>query len=482
MDTSKKQPPRALWGLLERAAQIPVASRIYVNRNLRMSAVEAIGFDMDHTLALYDREPFELLAFEEAKGKLVAQGYPQDVAELRYDGSFVIRGLIVDKKHGNILKMDQHRYVARACHGTTPLPDEERKRIYQTRPIRLSGNDYVPVDTPFSLPEIDLYAQLVDLMDRTRFRRRDYRTLYDEVRGAVDQAHADGSIKDRIARDPDRYLLPDPALPVTLHRLKSQGYRLFLLTNSEAAYTTLIMDRLLSRKIAARPRWTEFFDLIVVRAGKPGFFRNRSRALPVRLTRGAARREAGKTVTGGGVRDLERLLGCGGDRILYFGDHTYGDILKSKRVRMWRTAMVIQELEGEIETRERLAVYLQKLRDGVERRGHLDLLRDGLDRTIRGDAPPRMPGLPRREAIRLREGIDGQMRVLEDAIGHLEHQIERAHNPHWGPLFRTDHEPSHFAAQVREFACIYTSRVSNFLHYPTAKYFQVFPEVMPHER
>lgn len=476
------QGARIKRGVLERAGRIPATARIYVNRNLRMSGIEAIGFDLDYTLALYEREPFEVLAFEEAKRKLVAEGYPAEIEALRYDGSFVIRGLIVDKKRGNILKMDQHRYVARACHGTAPLPDDERKRIYQTRPIRLSGSDYVPVDTPFSLPEIDLYAQLVDFMDRTHWRRRNYRTLYDEVRGAVDRAHADGSIKDRVARDPDRFLLPDPGLPSTLHRLKTHGYRLFLLTNSDASYTSLIMNRLLSRKISPRPLWTDFFDLIVVRAGKPGFFRNRTRLQPVRLPGETRGRERGRAVTGGGVRDLERLLACGGDRILYFGDHTYGDILKSKRVRLWRTAMVIQELEHEIETRERLASYLDKLRAGVERRGHLDLLRDGLDRTIRGDAPPRMHGLRRREAMDLREGIDRQMCALEEAIRGLEEGIERAHNPHWGPLFRTDHEPSHFAAQVREFACIYTSRVSNFLHYPAEKYFHVYPEVMPHER
>ncbi len=285
---------------------------------------------------------------------------------------------------------------------------------------------------PFSLPEIDLYAQLVDLMDRTRWRRRDYRTLYDEVRGAVDRAHADGSIKDRIAREPERYILPDPNLPATLHRLKTHGYRLFLLTNSEAAYTSLVMDRLLSHKIAARPRWTEFFDVLVVRAGKPGFFRNRTACLPVHLPGVRALRESAKAVTGGGVRDLERTLGCGGDRILYFGDHTYGDILKSKRVRMWRTAMIVQELEGEIETRERLAGPLERLREEIQRREHLDLLRDGLDRTIRGDAPPGLHGLRRSEAVRLREGIDRQMRALEDAIGRLESGIETRPQPALG--------------------------------------------------
>jgi 5'-nucleotidase len=144
--------------------------------------------------------------------------------------------------------------------------------------------------------------------------------------------------------------------------------------------------------------------------------------------------------------------------------------------------MIVQELEGEIETRERLAGPLERLREEIQRREHLDLLRDGLDRTIRGDAPPGLHGLGRSEAIRLREGIDRQMRALEEAVRKLESGIETAHNPHWGQIFRTDHEPSHFAAQVSEFACIYTCRVSNFLHYPLAKYFQVYPEVMPHER
>jgi 5'-nucleotidase len=108
------------WESLEKIAEIAPVHRIYVNRNLRMSGIGAIGFDMDHTLALYDPAPFEVLAFEEAKKKLLSAGYPKELKKLRYDASFVIRGLIVDKRRGNILKMDQHRYVARATHGTTP--------------------------------------------------------------------------------------------------------------------------------------------------------------------------------------------------------------------------------------------------------------------------------------------------------------------------------------------------------------------------
>jgi hypothetical protein len=70
---------------------------------------------------------------------------------------------------------------------------------------------------------------------------------------------------------------------------------------------------------------------------------------------------------------------------------------------------------------------------------------------------------------------------LDTRIAALEEQCESKHNPNWGPLFRTARELSHFANQVRGFACIYTGRVSNFLRYPMNKYFQVHPERMSHE-
>ena len=517
------------WDGLSGAAQIPLARRIYVNRNLRMAGIKAIGFDMDHTLALYDPVPFEELAFEETKGKLLDAGYPEELRAARYNPRFAIRGLVVDKRRGNILKMDQHRYVAKVWHGLAPIPYEERKRLYQRSAIQLGNGDFVAIDTPFSLPEIALYAVTVDIADglkrpakaasritsrrtaagtarglstdlrKRAGRRPDYYRIYEEVRAAMDQAHADGSIKSRIALDPDRYLVRDPALPATLDRMKKHGYRLFLLTNSEADYTALIMDRLLSRQLPSRPHWTDFFDVIVVRAGKPRFFQDRAQAKPIILP-GAPSSDAGpsqekpqrpggarprrpmpgKAFTGGGVADLEKRLGCAGDQILYFGDHTYGDILKSKRVRFWRTAMVVQELEREIATLERCCESLAEVRRLVDRREELEFISDFLDRAPEGHAV--LPqGLTRRQARSASGAITQEIDRLDARVAGLEDQCEREHNPHWGPLFRTGRELSHFAAQVRGFACIYTSRVSNFLRYPMDRYFQVHPDRMPHE-
>jgi hypothetical protein len=65
-----------------------------------------------------------------------------------------------------------------------------------------------------------------------------------------------------------------------------------------------------------------------------------------------------------------------------------------------------------------------------------------------------------------------------DALGT---RLASEYNPHWGPIFREKSETSRFGHQVKDFACIYTSRVSNFLNYPLDHYFQSPGSFMPHE-
>ena len=121
-----------------REHRIPRKHRVFVNRNLRMTRIRAIGFDLDHTLAHYDPLPVEELAFNLTKRKLVdGRGYPRAILDFKYDPQWVIRGLVVDKKRGNILKMDYFNFVTRAFHGVSPLRSEERRRSYRSDRIRL---------------------------------------------------------------------------------------------------------------------------------------------------------------------------------------------------------------------------------------------------------------------------------------------------------------------------------------------------------
>ena len=59
---------------------------IFCNRELKLGAIRAIGFDMDYTLARYKQPEFDKLAFDGAKEKLVKKlGYPEEVLDFEYD-------------------------------------------------------------------------------------------------------------------------------------------------------------------------------------------------------------------------------------------------------------------------------------------------------------------------------------------------------------------------------------------------------------
>jgi 2'-5' RNA ligase len=64
----------------------------------------------------------------------------------------------------------------------------------------------------------------------------------------------------------------------------------------------------------------------------------------------------------------------------------------------------------------------------------------------------------------------------------VETDIDYNFNPHWGPLFREGYEVSKFGEQVEAYACVYTSRVSNFRFYSPMQYFRGPRDRMPHER
>lgn len=45
---------------------------------------------------------------------------------------------------------------------------------------------------------------------------------------------------------------------------------------------------------------------------------------------------------------FSELIGASGKDVLYVGDHIFGDILKSKKIRGWRTFLCIPELAQEL--------------------------------------------------------------------------------------------------------------------------------------
>ncbi len=481
---------------------VPRARDIFVNRNLRMAGVELIGFDMDYTLAIYHMRRLEQLAYDMTLARLVSErGYPTVIGQLQYDHHFVMRGLAVDKENGNLLKMDRFGYVGRAWHGLRPLDREVWKKLYRNQRVKLKNPQFAWIDTLFALPEAWLFAGIIELLESLG-QRVDYGKLYDDIREAIDTVHRDNSLKREVRKELGRYIFQDPELGPALHKLRSGGKKLFLLTNSAWDYTDAVMRYLLDGQVAEYPSWRNYFDYIVTLAAKPAFFSEQRPFLELetagageeaRVVGEATHVERGKVYQGGNLLQFEQQTGYAGECVLYVGDHIYGDILKSKKTSLWRTCMVVQEIEDEI-------TYTDGQRERIQRLSEVELARERLDDEVahrkgqlnvldrkleRGDLQDGAPERLEEERRKVKAELDKLRWALREATeiaDTLECEVEEGFNPYWGLLFKEGHENSRFGEQVERYACLYTSRVSNFLHDSPMQYYRSPRELMPHEQ
>lgn len=470
--------------------------RIYCNRDLNLSTVQWVGFDMDYTLAIYRQDSFDTLAYRLTVEALIEHfGYDESIRERPYNPDFAVRGLVIDRHTGNILKMNRFRHVGKAWHGLRELSDAERAQYRNDIP-QISDKRYRLLDTLFEVPEAYVFAMLVDYYEE-QDKTPDYARLSDDLRHASDIVHDGGTLKSRITADIPTYIHRDPDLASALHRLRSSGKRLFLLTNSSATYTRSVMRWLLDGQRDAYPSWKTYFDVIITAAGKPSFFRGHEPFLALDdddkiLDERVDSFERGAIYARGNIRQFERAIGLGGDEVLYVGDHIFGDILRSKLDSNWRTAMVIPEMEAELESTE-------LIRDVSTAWDHTQHRIRELEREIevRSDAIHRLTALLREaENDDARARIEGMLRPLSRRVDNLRRQartllkrtleyqqrFDSAFNERWGALFKEGNELSLFGSQVEHFACIYTSRASNFSHYSPVHYFRSRPHRMPHEQ
>jgi uncharacterized protein (UPF0335 family) len=151
-------------------------------------------------------------------------------------------------------------------------------------------------------------------------------------------------------------------------------------------------------------------------------------------------------------------------RVLYVGDHMWGDVHVSKSALRWRTALVLRELEAEIEALEAFEPRQARLRELMARKERLELeqarLRLELQR-IRGAYAPRS-GLPIQEIERALGKHREQLERLDEEIAPLAQASDEVGNARWGSLLRAGNDKSHLARQVETYADV-TPPGLNFL-------------------
>ncbi|KAK7571818.1 hypothetical protein V9T40_014290 [Parthenolecanium corni] len=435
-------------GKIELGLLSNVKHEIFVNRSLHLENIKFYGFDMDYTLAEYKSPQYEKLAFNLLKNRLITLGYPQEIKDFEYDPSFPIRSQIYDLYPNKFLQLDEARV-------------------------------YV-LNTLFNLPETYLLACLVDYFTNSSQYTSDktglisgsmiisFKSLFQDVRSAVDYVHLDGDMKQQTVDNLEEYVHKDERLPMLLSRIRESGAKLFLLTNSDYKFSNRIMTYLFDFPHGPKPEdphrnWKTYFDIIVVDARKPLFFGEgtvlrqvdtQTGALKIGTHMGPLQKE--QVYSGGSCDVFTQLIGAKGKDVLYVGDHIFGDILKCKKMRGWRTFLVVPELDQE------LHVWTDKchLFDEVQK---LDVMLGELYKNLDSSTKEK-PDISQ----------------VRNSIREVTHKMDLSYGM-MGSVFRSGSRQTFFSSQVVRYADLYAATFLNLIYYPFSYMFRAPPMLMPHE-
>lgn len=461
---------------------------VFCNRTLNLRSIRAIGYDMDYTLIHYDAEKWEERAYEYLKQSFLAQGWP--VQDLKFDPKMACRGLVIDTEKGNLLKTNRFGFIKHVTHGISSIPFELQRQTYARTIVDLAERRWVFLNTLFSLSEGCMYAQLVDLLDRRLIPEvLGYSDLYERVRIVLEAAHMEGRLKAEIIENPDRFVVLEPETALALLDQYHAGKKLMLITNSEWQYTVSMMDYTFNRFLPNGMTWRNLFELVIVGARKPLFFSSAQPFFEVVEETGLLKPYTGKlkhgsAYLGGSAPQVEKYLGLSGDEILYVGDHMFGDVHVTKNVLRWRTALILRELEEEIQcsrTFQSKAVELERLMNDKEAlEAELCEIRLELQRR-KNNYGPANP-FSEAEMETLVQELRGKLQALDLKAAPLAKAAAELNNPEWGLMLRTGNDKSYLAYQLERYADIYTSRVSNFLGMSPFAYLRSTKGNMPHDR
>lgn len=452
--------------------------KVFVNRILNMKKIKLIGLDMDHTLIRYHSENFESLVYQLIKEQLIAvKHYPEIIKKLNFNYHDAVRGLVVDCKNGNILKLSRYSAIRQSYHGTTLIDFAEQQKIYRSTYVDLNDPNYMAIDTSFSIAFCVLYSQLVDLKDSLSDGMPNYQTIAQDVQFCVDKVHSDGSLKSIISKNLSTYVIKDRALVDGLRHFIHHGKKIFILTNSEYSYTKLLLDYAISPFLKKGESWMDLFEFVVTLANKPRFFYDNLRFLAVNPATGTMSNIIGPITPGiyqgGNAKKFTEDLHVRGDEILYIGDHIYGDIVRLKKDCNWRTALVVEELGEEIAAQTKSLPIEKEINEAMKIKKHLEYQYVHLHTRSIDEGTT----LHDKEA----QDLQAQISKIDAELTKLIKQQQACFNPKWDRVFRAGAEESYFAYQVDRFACIYMEKLSDLLECSPITYFRANRRLLPHD-
>ncbi len=314
-----------------------ISPPLVANRPVDLRDIDAVGFDLDHTLALYDDDAVNTLAMAEARELLVAsrgyRGHEVDAGPHPHDAA-AARALALDLAHAHVVKLDQERRVRVARRGGVWLHLAEIERAHPDR-VPYPSDAIHPLSSRFDTPTLWLFEAVSRERDRRDF---DAALVCRDVREMLDWSHTRGDLKGRLRRELARFVAPVERATERLTAWRDAGKRLFVVTNSDRGFATAVLDLVIG------PRWRSLFSVVSVSSAKPVFF---DRSGPSTATGATCATGEATVLENARAHAVEKLIDARGARVLYVGDNARADI-RAARAFGWKTAHIVAELSDQV--------------------------------------------------------------------------------------------------------------------------------------
>lgn len=346
----------------------------------KISDYDCIGFDLDNTLLRYKVSAMVQLEFDVLTQFMVTQkGYDSKHLQrpLSDQIDFLQKGLIVDFRRGNLLKVRSDGHILKATHGTVFMSDSEIEQIYGPERVWTevelftkdllcawngpAANKLRTLLDYFDMPASLTFGRCIDTLDEAAGGREnitEYNVWPDILDGLLHMytrehfASGNSEYFETLKQCPGDYMhVASDSLVAFLKQLKSKKTT-FLLTGSNADFANLTAGYTLGAD------WRELFDVVVCFAKKPGFF-DMQRPF-VRLnengleteTLAAEDMELNSTYSQGNWKDLMTVLATKSNsvtppRVLYVGDNLLQDVYAPNCNTKCDTVAIVEEMLAE---------------------------------------------------------------------------------------------------------------------------------------
>lgn len=254
----------------------------------KFSDYDCVAFDLDNTICRYKVGNIMRLEYQLIAEYLVHKyGYDQSLLlPLEDDMDFIQKGLILDIKRGNFLKVSTKGEILRATHGTRPmtrcqiLETYGKNRIWEPV-LKFAETLYDQANSEhirsfkdyFDLPAAVACARAIDAEDRGEDGPPEVYDVWPDVHVALCSLYRreyyrcdKGGYFPELKNNPEIYLYEvSERLRKWLKSLKEHTFT-FLISGSSIDYASHISQFVLGEN------WRDYFDMVVFTAKKPGFF------------------------------------------------------------------------------------------------------------------------------------------------------------------------------------------------------------------